>query len=364
MIYSLTPAQAALLDAIAAGDFVTQAMLDAALNSNGASFTGVATWQTSTLAGGVATISARQGRMTYVKIDTEGLTQADDCDTISGASSGMFADGDLLFVSIVSAARAVTLTSVDNIAPKGGRWAMSTLAHTALLIWRESAWRSLALVPDDGTSTMTRNTQYVDSSAGLGTVLANAGLVDVIEVGAETLAQGSITITAGGGNISAYIDELGGNGRYLIGTYFMPVPEPIATATTNFAAAITAFGTGYTAANVANVAEITAAIGTGSAANSYALTVEVDGTAAATVTAGMGVLTLGVNGAETNCTLSYILGGSDTQTIIIKNSMTTGPTVSLGNVSGTNGVNSAQVLTTGQRTILQKDNGVWQPFAF
>jgi len=365
-LIQVTPAEqatfAAMLQAYASGAFVTTASLNAALNANGASFTGSATWQTSTLSGGVAYISSRQGRITYCKLDTEGLTISDDCDTITGASSALFADGDLLFVSSLSNSRVVTITSADNVAMKGGRWSLASTEHVALFVWHESAWRTLSIAPDPGSQTMTRNTQYVDSSGGLGTILANAGLVDVIEIGGETLAQGSITITAGGGNISAYIDE--GAGPFLIGTYYMSAPEPIATATTNFAAAITALGTGYTAANVANIAEITAAIGTGATANGFTLSVEVDGTAAATVSAGMGVLTLGANGTETNCTLSYISGGEDTQIIIVKNAMTTGPTVTLGNVSGTDGVNSAQVLTTGQRTVLQKDNGTWEPFAF
>lgn len=357
-LYQMTPQQEAIIDQLAAGNFITAAQLSAALTS--LSGVGAATWQTATIAGGVATVPARQGRFTYVKFDTSGPS-LESLNTIS-FSAGLFADGDFLVAGIVSAARNVSLTSAGNATIKGGTWQMRDLTYTALLIWRGSTWETVALSPDPQVNTMTRETQYVDSSLGLGAVLATAGLIDVIELGAETLAQGGVTITAGGGNISVFLDE--GNGAYLIGTYFMAAPEPIATATTNLAAAITALATGSTAANVANVCVVTAPIGSGAAANSYTLSVTVDGTAAATVTAAMGVTRLGVNGAEANCTLSYIYGGADTQTIIIKNGMTTGPTVTLGNVATADGVNSAQVLTTGQRTILQKDSGVWEPFAF
>lgn len=84
---------------------------------------------------------------------------------------------------------------------------------------------------------------------------------------------------------------------------------------------------------------------------------------AATVTAGMGVLTLGADGAEINSILYRIIGGSDTQTVVIKNAMTAN-TVTFGNTAIATYIKSAQVLAAGERTILQNDNGIWYPFAF
>lgn len=359
-MYQLTPAQSALLDQIASGYFVTAAQLSAALT--GLSGVGPAVWQTSVISGGTATVSARQGRMTYVKFDTSGLS-LEDLDTIAFGSAGLFADGDFLVCSLVSTARNVNLTSASNAVIKGGTWQMRDTDHTALLIWRGTTWQTVALSPEIVVNTMARNVQYVDSTAALGTVAANAGLVEVIELGAEILAQGEVTITGGGGNISVYVVEDPAVGSFLIGTYFMPIVEPVATATTNLAAAITTLGTGYTAANVANVCRITAPIGSGASANAYTLSVVIDGTAAATVTAIMGATTTGADGTETNCTLSYISGGADTQTIVIKNGMASA-TVTLGNVTGGGGVNSSLVLAAGERTILQKDSGTWEPFVF
>ena len=348
-----------MLQAYANGAFVTTASLNAALNANGASFTGSSTWQTSVLSGGVAYISSRQGRITYVKLDTESLTISDDCDTITGASSALFADGDLLFVSSLSNARTVTITSADNVAMKGGRWSLASTEHISLFVWHESAWRTLSIAPDPGSQTMTRSTQYVDSSDGIGKIQCAAQMLDVVEIGGETLAEGEITITATGGTIRAYITNP--DGLILIGE--ATDSGTVTTAAAALVASITALATGYTASNVLGVVTITAPVGTGAAANGFTLSREVDGTMAATVTAGMGVLTLGADGAEINSILYRIIGGSDTQTVVIKNAMTAN-TVTFGNTAIATYIKSAQVLAAGERTILQNDNGIWYPFAF
>lgn len=340
--------------------FLTVAQLNAALSANGASFNGIASWQTAVIASNVATISARQGRITYVKLDTEGFSMEDDCDTLTFAA-GLFASGDLLFVSLLSGARAVTLTSIDNMEIKGGRWQMRELKYIALLQWHEDRWVTLSLSPDNQTgNSLTRATHFV-TGGGAPSVLFTSQVLDIKEIGAETLAEGAVTITAGGGNISVYIDE--GAGPYLIGTYFMPAPEPIATGTTNLAAAITALGTGYTAANVANVCEIMATVGSGASANAYTLSVTIDGTAAATVTAQMGVTTLGVNGAEVNSILEYLIGGEDTNIAYLRNAMAAN-TLTLGNIVATDGIASAQVLAAGEMTPVMKLDGIWYPFTF
>jgi len=216
----------------------------------------------------------------------------------------------------------------------------------------------MALNPEIAVNTMARNTQYVDSSFGLGTVLANAGLVDVIEIGAETLAQGQVTVTASGGTISLYVDE--GAGTFLIGSA-TDAGTPT-TAAAALVANITLLGI-YSASNVLGVVTITAPVGTGASANTYALSLVNTGTMASTVTAQMGVTTAGVDGAEINSTLRRIIGGADTQTVIIKNAMAAN-TITLGSTALATYINSGQVLAAGERTILQNDNGIWYPFAF
>ena len=354
-MYQLTPAQEQLLDQIAAGYFVTAAQLSAALT--GLSGVGPAVWQTAVISGGTATVSARQGRMTYVKFDTSGLS-LEDLDTIAFGSAGLFADGDFLVCGLVSTARNVTLTSAGNAVIKGGTWRMRDTDHTALLIWRGTTWQTVALSPEIAVNTMSRDTQYVDSTDGIGKINLTAQMIDVLEVGAETLAQGEVTITASGGTITLQVDE--GAGYYTIGE-----ATDAGTATTAAAALVASINTIgiYSASNILGVVTITAPAGSGASANTYALSLANTGTMASTVTAQMGVTTAGVNGAEINSILYRIIGGADTQTIIIKNAMAAN-TITFGNTALSTYIKSAQVLAAGERTILQNDNGTWYPFAF
>ena len=230
--------------------------------------------------------------------------------------------------------------------------------HTALLIWRGTTWQTVALSPEIAVNTMSRDTQYVDNTDGIGKINLTAQMIDVIEIGAETLAQGIVTITASGGTITLQVDE--GAGYYTIGE-----ATDAGTATTAAAALVASINTIgiYSASNILGVVTITAPAGSGASANTYALSLANTGTMASTVTAQMGVTTAGVNGAEINSILYRIIGGADTQTVIIKNAMAAN-TVTFGNNTGATYIASSQVLAAGERTILQNDNDTWYPFAF
>ncbi|NIV12875.1 MAG: hypothetical protein GWN62_16820 [Aliifodinibius sp.] len=347
-IYDLTPSEIAALQNLAVllnnNDLLVQSDLNDQLLKFNAGYKAKPTFFLAEISSGTATVE-RQAQISYCKIDTEGQNAIDQVETIAAATGTSFNQGDLLVCTVESAARTVQFqeTSTGNLLMNEGDFnAQETNAFIAFR-FTGSSFVEQARYPTkaDSRLTLANETTYVSSGA----VTISTPYVTVIgELTGETLAQGSVQITAttgASGSVSVYSDE--GEGDILLGTATYTSSTTPAALALVLEAAIDALTTdhGYDATIAgagSDTNNIDCPVGSGSGGNSYNLSVVTSGGATATVTVAFAG---GVDGSEADDTIDTINGGSLGRLLVIENGMSSNILTlqSGGNISITDVIN-------------------------
>jgi hypothetical protein len=204
-------------------------------------------------------------------------------------------------------------------------------------------------IPDTGIQTITVYTEWCKTN--------------YLDLATETLATGSITITAAGGasgSIVAYVDNGSGVLVEIGRTSYLSATLP-ATEAAKLNGQING-GTathGYTSTVLLNVLTITAPTGSGATANTWLIETEVAGGMTATNVD----FAAGVDASEANGTLDDINGYTDGMEIVLTNVMAanTITLTALGNIASP----AANVLAAGasQRMIYDSTISQWTLYA-
>ncbi len=124
--FDLTPTEVEFIKLLSQSGAVTGASLEAKLATvyNGKNYS-LPIYET-TIDTGVLTLS-RLGQMQIVKVNTEGSASTDTITSFEQIETGIWKDGDIVLLSLESAARIVTITYGNNIQLNGASGSTFTL---------------------------------------------------------------------------------------------------------------------------------------------------------------------------------------------------------------------------------------------
>jgi len=314
-IYDITDAQVGYLLTVAdlqrLSQLITTGTLNTAIQGLNGQLTAVLNAPTVQIAAGAIAIE-RQSKINVYRIDTTGGgLPTDSVNTVTWTDQVGAVFGEIYIFGIVSSGRKVTFQN-GTFAVKNGEFQLSDLAAVIVFMVAPNGLLSeIARFPNvDTTETeLGYTTAYVDGTD----LTITSRMVKVFALGAETLAQGSITVDGGSvfpGTIQAWV-SVPSVGDFIIGEYVSQSGDSEQDMANGLAASINT-GTSYTAAGLGGaVCEVTAPVGTGAAANAYTLYSVVTGVSITTTDVNLGIVTLGVDGAEALGTVDTITGGGD-----------------------------------------------------
>ena len=311
-----------LADLYVSGQILTQSSLNNVLALVTGEMKVNQTFQQVQIASGVLTVEP-SAKINYIELDVEGGTMGpplDDLDTIAAIGQRGLLAGDIYVFQSKSIGRRPRITGAGNIRVKGGVFTFIDFDYSLLCV----VDKALNLVEigrypnvDASGQSWASDTVYISAN----TIYATERIMKVKALSAETLAQGSITITAAGGSVgevTAWVDT--GMGSFAIGTFAYTSPVTTQDVADGLREAINS-GPLWTAVSISPgaVTKFTAPIGSGASANAWFSGAMVSGGVTAT-DINIGSVRAGVDGSETNGTINTI-NGLDDGPLYLKNDM-------------------------------------------
>lgn len=344
---------------MAAGKFVTRAIVDQLLLSNQGSTKATPLFQDVTLAAGVATIQ-RLSQVSFVALATEGGSPTDELTTISTAG---FSRGDSVIIYLGQTGRTITTAAGGNVQAQGFTWqdanSLICLQYTGTDFVEAYRFPASSAI---NTRVKSSVLVFLDM-AGVQSINCPTSWVSAryLDPTTETLATAEFTVTGSAGTAGTYravVDNGSGVDVTIGETVYTSATSNHAQATAMDTAidALTAT-THYTATVLGAVVTIEAPAGTGAAANSFLLGAEVTGGAAATTSA----FSDGVDASEAAVTVYNLYPEVSGNEILLTNGMSSA-VITLatgGNIASS--LAGAIAAQTSVRAIYDSDTSKWIP---